>query len=913
MSPTIESSLYPGNPGNPGNPSYPAPVRRRWAAALAVAALVAGALAGAAPAAPASAVSTMTLVDAVTDNYKTWDGARNINVTSFLFTGVTIGGTTYVVPNARRATAPGNGAPFVDAQGVPLATSPDGPVSAHLTFTQPEAAATDTPFYRLFPSGVFGVYTSVDKATFQAGATPLQFPITVSSTAGDALGSLALSYRHDPQIAALPESSLEWGGPEGRWYVGDGAGSPTPLNWPKSLTISSSTGSAHQSAITVPAGTTTNLYVTPVDIAGLPVPRFGNFDNQPVDIGLQWNPGGAGRPVAASGPATSRPVPVTLPAGSYTVSASAVCNGYCEVNYPDTPLSSPSTTITAAAAATYRPDALVRPAGGAYLGDGVYNTSGASQTVSAEVTAGTTGTFDVQLQNDGTATDSWTLAQAPGAAIAGFAHSWQYNGSDVTGAVNGGSLGITGVPTGSTRQLTFAVTPAAGTAAGTVATYYLHVYHSGSATKDVIGIKVTTKAAGATPVYRPDALVRPTGGTYVGDGVYGTNGSGQTVAATVAAGAAGTFEVQLQNDGNASDSWTVAGSPSSPIAGFSHYWGYNGTGVTSAVNGGSLSIPNVEPGGSRLLTFSARPAASTAPGTVATYYLHVYHSGSSTKDVIGIRITTGAAQAEFITSTPTIVGTARVGTVLTAKRGSWTPSTASFVFTWKTGATTLGTGSTYTPKPGDAGKTLTVTVTATMEGYTTTSRTSAATAAVAPGALTRGTPVISGTARVGSALTATIGTWKPAPVTTTLQWMRDGTAIAGATTATRTLTADDLGSKITVVVTGQKTGYTTTSASSAATAAVTPGVLTAPQPSIVGTAKVGQKLTVSQNGTWSPAPVALSYRWLANGVAISGATKSAFYPTTAQKGATITVKVIGTKAGYTTLSRVSAPTAAVVQ
>jgi hypothetical protein len=96
-------------------------------------------------------------------------------------------------------------------------------------------------------------------------------------------------------------------------------------------------------------------------------------------------------------------------------------------------------------------------------------------------------------------------------------------------------------------------------------------------------------------------------------------------------------------------------------------------------------------------------------------------------------------------------------------------------------------------------------------------------AAGAPGTLTAPVPTISGTAKVGSVLTASAGAWGPAGVELAYQWLRDGTAIAGATARTYTLVAADLGKPISVRVTGSLAGYAAVSKTSAQTGAVTGG------------------------------------------------------------------------------------------
>ncbi|RNL48290.1 metallophosphoesterase, partial [Arthrobacter oryzae] len=171
-------------------------------------------------------------------------------------------------------------------------------------------------------------------------------------------------------------------------------------------------------------------------------------------------------------------------------------------------------------------------------------------------------------------------------------------------------------------------------------------------------------------------------------------------------------------------------------------------------------------------------------------------------------------------------------------------------------------------------------------------------------------PVISGTPHVGQILTAVTGSWSPTPDVVRFQWFRSGSAITGTTTNTYTLLADDYGKNLTVAVTGTKTGYTTVAKTSTATTAVAaaPLDLTAPVPTITGTARAGSTLTAVP-GIWGPAPVTLTYQWKANGVTILGATAATYKPVAAQAGKTLTVTVSGTKTGYTTKTKTSTATA----
>ncbi len=78
-------------------------------------------------------------------------------------------------------------------------------------------------------------------------------------------------------------------------------------------------------------------------------------------------------------------------------------------------------------------------------------------------------------------------------------------------------------------------------------------------------------------------------------------------------------------------------------------------------------------------------------------------------------------------------------------------------------------------------------------------------------------------------------------------------------------------------------------------------------PKITGTAHVGKTLKVKV-GSWSPRP-SYRYQWYANGKKITKkGTKSSFKLTSRQKGKRLTVRVTGSKSGYTTIVKASKST-----
>ncbi|MEA2375017.1 MAG: large repetitive protein, partial [Thermoleophilaceae bacterium] len=272
------------------------------------------------------------------------------------------------------------------------------------------------------------------------------------------------------------------------------------------------------------------------------------------------------------------------------------------------------------------------------------------------------------------------------------------------------------------------------------------------------------------------------------------------------------------------------------------------------------------------------------------------------------------------TSLPTISGTAKDGSTLTAANGTWTGTpTITYTYQWQRcdnlGANCVNIGgatsSTYVQTSTDVGKTIRVSVTGTNAGGNS-SATSAQTTVVAP--LAPGNtalPTISGTPQDTRTLTAANGTWTGTPtIAFTYQWQRcdsNGcTDIGGATGSTYDLTPSDVGFKMAVAVNGTNAGGNST-ATSAQTATVTalPPANTS-LPTISGTAKDGSTLT-ADNGTWTGTPtITYAYQWMrcdstgANCVNIGGATSSTYVQTSTDVGKTIRVTVTGTNAGGST-------------
>ena len=219
------------------------------------------------------------------------------------------------------------------------------------------------------------------------------------------------------------------------------------------------------------------------------------------------------------------------------------------------------------------------------------------------------------------------------------------------------------------------------------------------------------------------------------------------------------------------------------------------------------------------------------------------------------------------------------------------------------------TSDTYVVSAADLGKTVDVRIRYTnpsdkLTPYSTTLR-HAALKKVAKGVLPK--PAVTVT-QVGRKLTASADNRADVAGTTVkYQWYRSGKKISGATKSAYTLNqSKDAGKSIKVKVSYSKKAYTSTST----TVSKNYTVQFSAAPKIIGTAKVGQQLSVSYSLA-NASQAVVSYQWYRDGKAIKGASKDCYTLTKSDKGKRITVKVTVKDAQLLTASKTSAKSAKV--
>jgi hypothetical protein len=198
--------------------------------------------------------------------------------------------------------------------------------------------------------------------------------------------------------------------------------------------------------------------------------------------------------------------------------------------------------------------------------------------------------------------------------------------------------------------------------------------------------------------------------------------------------------------------------------------------------------------------------------------------------VAGVVAGVASAAAPANTAKPTISGTEKSGSTLTASNGTWSNSPTTYTYQWRRCATdgsacgdiTGAVSKTYTLTTSDVYHTLRVVVTGkNADGSASATSDPTGVIGSANGPTNSVKPSVTGNTIPGETLTVSNGTWSPTPTSYTYQWQRCDTAgsncvnVAGATGRTYGVRTTDVGSRLRALVTAKTSkGQTTVPSSS---------------------------------------------------------------------------------------------------
>jgi hypothetical protein len=223
--------------------------------------------------------------------------------------------------------------------------------------------------------------------------------------------------------------------------------------------------------------------------------------------------------------------------------------------------------------------------------------------------------------------------------------------------------------------------------------------------------------------------------------------------------------------------WSAAPPPS-----FAYSWRRDGAQIST---GYAYVVGAADRGHS--LTCTVTATNSEAPAGVTAETSAVYVSGAAPR---------GPA--------PAVLGSPEVGQSLTCSEGAWSGApTPAFSYEWLLSGVAIPGASqqAYTVTTPERGLALSCTVTATnREGTASAASPGVRVIGVRPSEVEA--PRVTGAGVAGGTLTCERGVWKGAPPPVfSYQWLRDGTAIAGATGATYAVEASDQGHALACTVT----------------------------------------------------------------------------------------------------------------
>ena len=277
---------------------------------------------------------------------------------------------------------------------------------------------------------------------------------------------------------------------------------------------------------------------------------------------------------------------------------------------------------------------------------------------------------------------------------------------------------------------------------------------------------------------------------------------------------------------------------------------------------------------------NAYTVQSTDVGSTIEVVVTASNAGGDTKETSGpAGPVLPAAPAGDTSAPPTIAGTAQQGDTLTVtSNGTWSNSPTHFAYVWEdcnstgtvcapiSGATST---SSYAVQSTDVGSTIEVVVTASNAAGQG-SATSNGLGPVLPAAPVpdgSAAPTIGGTAQQGDTLTVTSnGTWSNGPTQFSYAWKDCPTGGGSCSTITDatgsyTLQSTDVGSVVEVVVTASNAGGRNTATSNGLGPVLPAAPGNSGAPVLSGTPQQGDKLTVTNNGTWSNNPTQFGYQW----------------------------------------------------
>ena len=149
--------------------------------------------------------------------------------------------------------------------------------------------------------------------------------------------------------------------------------------------------------------------------------------------------------------------------------------------------------LVGAPVASYQPDGSIKLGKGAYVGDNIYSAAGANESVLASTARGTTKRFTIKIENDGSATDSFTVLGE--GAQTGFSVTYKQGTTDITSQVVAGTFAVGGLAPGAFATIKISITVKSTATVGATNSWLITLTSAADTSKlDAVTAKVKVSA-----------------------------------------------------------------------------------------------------------------------------------------------------------------------------------------------------------------------------------------------------------------------------------------------------------------------------------------------------------------------------------------------------------------------------------
>ncbi|MCK4908857.1 MAG: hypothetical protein KAS70_03060, partial [Planctomycetes bacterium] len=258
---------------------------------------------------------------------------------------------------------------------------------------------------------------------------------------------------------------------------------------------------------------------------------------------------------------------------------------------------------------------------GSYINnDAPYNEDGAGQTKSANVDTNQTVTYYIKVENDGSGSDKFIMTGTPGSS--GWSVSYYTGltgGTNITGDITGASWTTDFIAVGNNIEIRVEVSPDNTVPGGSVLDLYI-----ASESTNQINKRDTVKAvATANNTYQADNLIKNSGeSVYIGEHIWNSDGTNQTKAQTVDPDNTVIYHIQIQNDGNNAEAFSVTGTDGGSGWTLTYYDALSGgTDITTEVTGSQWETTSMAIGEIKYIRVEISPDMTVAGNSTKEVYI----------------------------------------------------------------------------------------------------------------------------------------------------------------------------------------------------------------------------------------------------------------------------------------------------